>query len=152
MRRSGRKPRVLFLCTGNACRSQMAEGWARHLLGEAVEPLSAGLEPRGLDPCAVQVMREAGVDISRQRSKHVSELDSEDFDCVITVCDRAHEACPVLPGARRMLHAGFDDPPLLAAGARSEAEALVHYRRVRDEIRAFVERLPEVLRGQRPGS
>ena len=140
------RPKILFLCTGNACRSQMAEGWARHLLGGAVEPHSAGVEQRALDPLALQAMAEAGVDISGQQSKTVAELPTGDFDLVVTVCDSVREACPVLPGARRVVHAPFDDPPRLAAGARTGGEAFAHYRRVRDEIRAFVETLPEILK------
>jgi len=139
--------KILFLCTGNSCRSQMAEGWTRHLHDAWIEAYSAGTDPRSLDLRAVKVMAEVGIDISRQRPKHVDELRGIEFDCVITVCDRARESCPVLPGARRLLHAGFDDPPLLARDARTEEGALGHYRRVRDEIRAFVERLPAILRG-----
>lgn len=135
------KRRILFLCTGNACRSQMAEGWARALKGNAVDAFSAGVAPHGVDPLAVRVMAEAGVDISRQRSKHVDELADARFDLVVTVCDNAAEACPVLPGTAATVHHGFDDPPRLAADASSEAEALAAYRRVRDEIRAFVESL-----------
>ncbi len=137
--------KVLFLCTGNSCRSQMAEGWARRLHGELLEAHSAGIAPHGIDARAVQVMGEAGVDISGHRSKHVDELAGATFDWVVTVCDHAHEHCPVFPGAVRMLHVGFEDPPRLAAGARDEAEALGHYRRVRDEIRAFVAGLPEAI-------
>jgi arsenate reductase len=144
---SGGKPRILFLCTGNSCRSQMAEGWTRHLHGAWTEVYSAGTDPHSLDPRAVKVMAEVGIDISRQRAKHVDELRGIEFDWVITVCDRARESCPVLPGAARLVHAGFDDPPLLARDARTEEEALEHYRRVRDEIRAFVERLPAILSG-----
>jgi arsenate reductase len=120
----------------------MAEGWARQLRGELVEPHSAGIEPHRLDPRAVQVMAEAGVDISGQRSKHLDELQEISFDHVITVCAHADEHCPTFPGRTRVLHVGFDDPPRLAAQAASESEALGHYRRVRDEIRAFVEGLP----------
>jgi arsenate reductase len=137
--------RVLFLCTGNACRSQMAEGWARHLKGDRLEPYSAGIETHGLDPRAVQVMAEAGVDISGHRSKHLDDLADVDFDAVVTVCDRAHESCPMFPGRTRLVHVGFDDPPRLAKGAADEEEALSHYRRVRDAIRAFVETLPDGL-------
>jgi arsenate reductase len=137
--------KVLFLCTGNSCRSQMAEGWARHLKGDVIEPYSAGIEPRRLDPRAVEVMAEAGVDISSQRSKHVDELRHIEFDTVVTVCDHAHEHCPSFPGRTRLVHVGFDDPPQLAAGAKTEEEVLGHYRRVRDEIREFVERLPDAL-------
>ncbi|MBD3237954.1 MAG: arsenate reductase ArsC [Candidatus Eisenbacteria bacterium] len=136
---------VLFLCSGNACRSQMAEAWARALASGSIFAESAGTDPQPLDPRAVTVMAEAGIDISRQRSKHVGELADRPFDAVITLCDAAQEQCPVFPGARRMLHAGFDDPPRLATGARSEEEALAPYRRVRDEIRTFIERLPETL-------
>lgn len=137
--------KILFLCTGNSCRSQMAEGWARHLKGDVIEAYSAGIEAHGLNPNAVRVMAEAGVDIRSQRSKHVNELQDIAFDYVVTVCDHAHEACPLFPGGTKVIHVGFDDPPRLAQGAKSEEEALAHYRRVRDEIRAFVEKLPGTL-------
>jgi arsenate reductase len=141
-----RKWKVLFLCTGNSCRSQMAEGWARALKGDVIEAYSAGIETHGLNPLAVKVMAEAGVDIARQRSKKADELDSVDFDCVVTVCGHANETCPMwLRGRARLVHVGFDDPPALAKGAKTEGEALGHYRRVRDEIRAFVKKLPEAL-------
>ena len=139
------KLRVLFLCTGNSCRSQMAEGFARALKGDRIEPYSAGTAPKGLDPRAVRVMAEAGVDISGQRSKPVAELGGREFDLVVTVCDGARESCPILPGSARTIHAGFADPPALAAGAKSEEEALAHYRRGRDEIRDFVLTLPDSL-------
>ena len=142
------KLRILFLCTGNSCRSQMAEGWARHLKADVLEPYSAGIETHGLNPRAVQVMGEAGVDISAHRSKHLSELSHVSFDYVVTVCSNAHETCPVFPGNAKVLHVGFDDPPRLAAAAQSEEEAIEPYRRVRDEIRAFVETLPEGLEQQ----
>ena len=138
------KTKILFLCTGNSCRSQMAEGWARALKAPSVEAYSAGIETHGLNPLAVKAMAEAGVDISGQRSKTVDQLAGVAFDLVVTVCGHAHEHCPIFPGRTRVVHVGFDDPPRLAAAARSEAEALPHYRRVRDEIRAFVERLPEI--------
>jgi arsenate reductase len=144
------KLKILFLCTGNSCRSQMAEGWARRLKGAAIEPYSAGIEARGLDARAVKVMAEAGVDISRQRSKTLSELKEVSFDFVVTLCDHAHEGCPLSPGKAKVVHVGFDDPPRLAQDARTEEEALGHYRRVRYEIRAFVERLPETLTGAVP--
>ena len=139
------KPKVLFLCTGNSCRSQMAEGWARHLKGDVLEPYSAGIETHGLNPCAVQVMAEAGVDVSGHRSKTLADLKDVSFDYVVTVCAHAHETCPVFPGKAKLVHVGFDDPPRLAKDATSDDEALRHYRRVRDEIRAFVETLPESL-------
>ena len=137
--------KILFLCTGNSCRSQMAEGWARHLKGELIAPYSAGVETHGLNPLAVKAMAEAGVDISGHRSKHVDELGGVAFDHVITVCDAAHESCPLFPGETEVTHVGFDDPPKLAEGAATKEEALVHYRRVRDQIKAFIETLPECL-------
>jgi len=139
------KLNVLFLCTGNSCRSQMAEGWARHLHGDALAAYSAGVQPTALNPDAVRVMAEAGVDISRQCSKHVDELAHIPFDYVVTVCDEAHESCPVFPGRAKMIYRRFDDPPRMAKGAASEAERLAPYRRVRDEIREFVQSLPAVL-------
>ena len=137
--------KILFLCTGNSCRSQMAEGWARHLHGDRIEAYSAGIEAHGLNPDAVRVMAEAGVDISGQRSKLVGELRGVAFDYVVTVCDNAREACPVFPGRAKVAHVGFDDPPRLAAGAQTEEQRLAPYRRVRDAIRAFVETLPNAL-------
>jgi arsenate reductase len=136
------KLRILFLCTGNSCRSQMAEGWARRLKATLIEPCSAGTAPRGIDPRAVQVMAEVGVDISGQRSRHFSEIVGQDFDYVVTVCGDAREQCPVFPGATKTIHVGFEDPPRLAADAATEAEALAHYRRIRDEIKQFIARLP----------
>ncbi|HQK95701.1 MAG TPA: arsenate reductase ArsC [Armatimonadota bacterium] len=141
----GDRMRILFLCTGNSCRSQMAEGWARHLKVDTIEPYSAGLEAHGLNPLAVRAMAEVGVDISGQHSKTIADLPTREFDVVVTVCGHANENCPFFPGAPRVVHAGFDDPPKLAAGAASEDEAMVHYRRVRDEIRAFVEAMPRSL-------
>lgn len=146
------KLKILFLCTGNSCRSQMAEGWARHLKGDVIEPYSAGVQPHGINPRAIRAMAEAGVDISGQRSKDVSTLESIAFDYVITVCDRAHESCPYFPAKTKVIHVGFDDPPRLAAGSSTEEEAMVHYRRVRDEIRWHVERMPEVLDQDESGS
>jgi arsenate reductase len=137
--------KILFLCTGNSCRSQMAEGWTRQLKGDVIEPYSAGIATHGLNPNAVKVMAEAGVDISRQRSKHVDELKDIVFDYVVTVCDNAHESCPLFPGKTKVVHVGFDDPPRLARNAKTEEEVLAHYRRVRDEIRTFVENLPDTL-------
>ncbi len=145
MPRHAPKLRVLFLCTGNSCRSQMAEGWTRHLHGERIEAYSAGVRPGTLDPRAVAVMREAGVDISAHRSKPVDAVLDVDFDLVVTVCDPARESCPRFPRRTRVVHHAFDDPPRLAATAATDDEALAHYRRVRDEIRAFVESLPGLL-------
>lgn len=138
--------KILFLCTGNSCRSQMAEGWARHLLGDRVEAYSAGIETHGLNPYAVKVMAEAGVDISGHRSKLVDELKGIEFDVVFTVCGHADENCPRFPGKTKIIHQGFDDPPKLAANADSEEEKLNCYRRVRDEIKAFTEQLPDILK------
>jgi arsenate reductase (thioredoxin) len=141
-----KKMKILFLCTGNSCRSQMAEGWAKHLRGDAIEAYSAGIEAHGLNPLAVKVMAESGVDISRHQSKSMDAVRDIRFDCVVTVCGQANESCPAWLGSKaKLLHAGFEDPPQLAKGAKSEEEALPHYRRVRDEIAEFVRRLPESL-------
>ena len=140
------KTKILFLCTGNSCRSQMAEGWARYLKGDTIEACSAGLEKHGLNLLAVRAMAEAGVDISSHSSKLIADLASQTFDYVITVCDHAHESCPLFSGNAQVIHRGFDDPPRLAADGASDEEALLHYRRVRDEIRAFIMTLPESLR------
>jgi arsenate reductase (thioredoxin) len=144
------KLKLLFLCTGNACRSQMSEGWARHLKSDRIEAWSAGTAPHGVDPLAVRVMAEAGVDISGHTSRHVDTLLGVPFDYVVTVCDRAAEACPVFPGTARKIHRSFQDPPRLAREADNEEEALGHYRRVRDEIRAFIVTLPEALTQREP--
>lgn len=141
----GRRLRILFLCTGNSCRSQMAEAWARALKGDVIEAYSAGTIPKGVDPRAVKAMAEAGIDISAYRSKSTTELADIEFDYVITLCDTAQQACPFFPAKTRILHHGFDDPPVLAEHARDEEEAMTHYRRVRDDIRAYVETLPETL-------
>lgn len=133
------KTNVLFLCTGNSCRSQMAEGWARHLLGDKVEAYSGGIEAHGMNPNALQVMKEAGVDISGQSSKLVDSLNDVPLDLVITVCGHADENCPTFLTKAKVVHVGFDDPPKLAKEAATEEEALSHYRRVRDEIREFVQ-------------
>lgn len=139
------RQRVLFLCTGNSCRSQMAEGFARQTLAERFEPYSAGLVAHGLNEHAVQVMAEVGVDISHHNSNTVNDYADIQFDYVITVCGHADEHCPVFPATTAVVHRGFDDPPTLAQRARDREEALGHYRRVRDEIRAFIETLPGTL-------
>jgi len=139
------KLKILFLCTGNSCRSQMAEGWARHLKSDLIEAYSAGSETHGLNPNAVRVMAEAGVDLSTQLSKHVDELKHIQFDYILTVCDHAHESCPLFAGRAKIVHVGFDDPPRLAKEAKTEQAALDCYRRVRDEIRSFVAGLPDNL-------
>lgn len=138
---------VLILCTGNSCRSQMAEGWTRALKGETFEAYSAGIETHGLNPNAVRVMAEAGVDISGQKSQNISEFRGMDFDYVVTVCGHAHENCPFFPGKAKVVHAGFQDPPKMALEVEGEQEKLDCYRRVRDDIRAFVSKLPDNLEG-----
>lgn len=137
------KPSILFLCTGNSCRSQMAEGWLRQLKGERYTVYSAGIEAHGLNPSAVKVMAEEGVDISGQCSQTLADIDAQ-LDVVITVCGHADETCPLLSAAVRKIHVGFDDPPKLAAGLSPE-HGLQHYRRVRDEIRQFIEQIENVL-------
>lgn len=139
------KLKVLFLCTGNSCRSQMAEGWARALKGELIECYSAGVDPRELDADAVRVMAEKGIDIGDQRSKHVNDFRFILFDYVVTVCDRARENCPPFLVVAKTLHVGFDDPRQLAKCARTHEQALNHYRRVRDEIKALIETFPARL-------
>jgi arsenate reductase (thioredoxin) len=139
------KLRVLFLCTGNSCRSQMAEGWARHLKSKELEPYSAGIEKHGMNPHAVKVMAEAGVDISIQHSKTPADIGPVQFDYVVTVCGHANEHCPVFPGQARVVHIGFEDPPRLTKHLPDGEEKLAVYRRVRDEIREFVEAMPGSL-------
>jgi arsenate reductase (thioredoxin) len=139
------KLKLLFLCTGNSCRSQMAEGWARALKSDVIEPYSAGVEVHGINPLAIKVMAEAGVDISKQRSKHVREVINIPFDYVVTVCNKANESCPIFPGKTKRVHVGFDDPPKLAKNAASMADALNFYRKICDEIKAFIETIPQSL-------
>ncbi|MCB0320149.1 MAG: arsenate reductase ArsC [Bdellovibrionales bacterium] len=139
------KKKILFLCTGNSCRSQMGEGWAKALLCDSVNAYSAGTEPHGLNPFAVQAMQECDVDISDHSSKTLKDLEAISFDLIVTVCDSAASACPIPPPGTRVIHAPFDDPPQLAKNAKSDDEAMKHYRRVRDEIKDFVLRLPSLL-------
>lgn len=136
---------VLFLCTGNSCRSQMAEGFARALRGSEFRSYSAGIKKHGLNRIAVQVMNDVGIDISHHQSKTLDALKHIEFDYVVTVCDDAQESCPAFSGAAKVIHRSFDDPPRLAARAASDEEAIDVYRRVRDEIRAFIETLPEAF-------
>ncbi len=140
-----KKEKILFLCTGNSCRSQMAEGWCRHLQGDKYEVYSAGIETHGLNPNAVKVMAEAGVDISSHKSQLVSEFAQLHFDVVVTVCGHADEHCPMFTNATKVIHVGFEDPPALAKLAKTEAEGLEHYRRVRDQIKVFITDMPETL-------
>ncbi|MBN1626241.1 MAG: arsenate reductase ArsC [Deltaproteobacteria bacterium] len=132
------KKRILFLCTGNSCRSQMAEAWTRHLRGDEFEAYSAGTSPRGIDPMAVHVMAEAGVNISSQKSKSIDSFGMIEFDYVVTMCDDARESCPYYPAKTKLIHHGFDDPPELAKGGKKESEIIDIYRRVRDEIKDYV--------------
>lgn len=139
------KLKILFLCTGNSCRSQMAEGWARHLRGDLVEPYSAGIVKHGLNPHALKVMAEAGVDIAAHQSKTLEDIGPVDFDYVVTVCGHANEHCPIFPGKTKVVHVGFEDPPTLTKHLPDGEEKLAVYRRVRDEIRRFIETLPGSL-------
>lgn len=137
-----RRKKILFLCTGNSCRSQMAEGFAKNLRGDEFEVYSAGIETHGLNPNAVKVMAEAGIDITGQKSQNISELLDLDIDVVYTVCGHAHETCPVFPGGAEIVHVPFPDPPALAAQlkeqGKSEDEQLEPYRKVRDMIKDFI--------------
>ena len=142
---SAGKRKILFLCTGNSCRSQMAEGWANSEYPQLVEAYSAGTSPRSLDPLAIKAMVEVGIDISQQESKHLNFLSHSQFDLVITVCDSAASSCPIPPRGSRVIHVPFDDPPQLAKDAKTEEEALQHYRRVRDELKDFIFKLPSLL-------
>jgi arsenate reductase len=139
------KMKILFLCTGNSCRSQIAEGWAHKLKSDAIEPYSAGIESHGMNPNAVRVMAEAGVNISGQRSKHMDELRGIEFDYVVTLCGHAHERCPNFSDKAKIVHMAFSNPLRLASDAQTGEERLASYRRVRDEIRVFIEGLPDSL-------
>ena len=136
---------ILFLCTGNSCRSQMAEAWTNYIKRDTFKAYSAGIEPKGVDPRAVKVMSETGIDISGQTSKDIDSLGDMEFDYVVTLCDNANEACPFFPAKTKLMHRGFDDPPKLAESLTNEEEALNHYRRVRDEIKVFVENIEKEL-------
>ncbi len=125
------KPKVLFLCTGNSARSQMAEGYLRHAAGDRFEALSAGVEPKGLNPLAIAAMREIGIDISQQQSKDAATLLGQHIPYVVTVCDHAKERCPVFPGTWKFLHWSLEDP---AAAQGSTEEQLALFRRVRDQL------------------
>lgn len=138
------KPNLLFLCTGNSCRSQMAEGIARHYFGDVVTFHSAGTKKHGLNPYAVKATAEIGIDISSHFSKTVDEIDAE-FDYVITVCGHADETCPFFPAKTAIIHRGFDDPPKLAEGLEDEEEIMAPYRRVREEIKAYLLTLPDAI-------
>jgi arsenate reductase (thioredoxin) len=140
-----KKIKLLFLCTGNSCRSQMAEGWTRHLKGDWIDVYSAGIETHGLNPNAVKVMAEAGIDITGQKSQLLSEFDTVNFDYVVTVCSHAHDNCPVFSGNAKVVHLGFPDPPKMAHESASTEEILDCFRQVRNEIKLYVETLPKSL-------
>ena len=144
-----KKLKLLFLCTGNSCRSQMAEGWARQLKGDRIEAFSAGIETHGLNPNMVKVMDEAGVDVTEQKSENIRDFADTQLDVVVTVCGHAHETCPVFPANCKVVHSGFPDPPKMAKelsekGGSEEAQ-LDCYRKVRDEIKEYILTLPESL-------
>jgi arsenate reductase len=138
------KIKVLFLCTGNSCRSQIAEGWASHLKGNIIDVYSAGIRPIGVSPRAIKVMAEAGVDISTQKSQHLDEFSEIDFDYVITLCDNAAENCPVFTGQAKVFHKPFEDP-YFASG--SEEDIMETFRKVRNDIKEFIEMMPDNLKG-----
>ena len=143
------KIKILYLCTGNSCRSQMAEGWTRHLKSNQIEAFSAGIETHGLNPHMIKVMDEAGVDVSNQKSENIRDFAEHDLDVVITVCGHAHETCPVFPANCKVVHTGFPDPPKmakeLAEKGATEEEQLDCYRSVRDKIKEYILILPESL-------
>ena len=136
---------LLFLCTGNSCRSQMAEGLCNYYLGSQINCYSAGIEKHGLNPFAVTVMNELNIDISHYKSKTLDELDVKFFDFVITVCSDADENCPTFMSSTKMIHKSFDDPPKLAEGLKENEEILFQYRKVRDEIKNYIISLPEIF-------
>ena len=144
------KPKVLFLCTGNSARSQMAEGYLRYTARDRFEPLSAGIEPKGLNPLAIEVMQEIGIDISHQESKDVVSFLGQYIPYIVTVCDNARERCPIFPRSFKFLHWSFDDP---AAAQGSREEKLAVFRRVRDEIAQRIdEELVPQQEAQRSGT
>jgi len=140
-----KKPKLLFLCTGNSCRSQMAEGWARALKGDLFEVYSAGIETHGMNPNAIKVMAEAGIDISQHHSKNIRDFQDTVIDYVVTVCGHANETCPVFPAKSKVIHHGFDDPPKMAKEFSDENDKLNCYRKVRDQIKEYVLTLPNSL-------
>lgn len=139
------KKKILFLCTGNSCRSQMAEGWLRHLKSDVFDGASAGIECHGVNHRAVKVMAEEGVDISGQSSTLIDDVDLTSIEYIVTVCDHAQESCPVVPPQCKVVHTGFQDPPKLAESFTAEEEILDCYRGVRDKIKAYIETLPDSL-------
>jgi len=142
MRENNEKLKVLFVCTGNACRSQMAQGWARHLKGDIIDSYSAGVRPIGVSRRAIKTMAQAGVDISTQTSDHIDEYSDIEFDYVVTLCDNAASQCPVFAGKGKVVHRPFEDP-YFATG--SEQEVMGEFNRARDDIKAFIETIPKSL-------
>jgi len=140
-----KKTKILFLCTGNSIRSQIAEAWAHHLKEDEIDAYSAGVSPCGVSPFTVEVMAEVGIDMSQNKSKHVGNFQDIPFDYVITVCSHAHEHCPMFPGETKIIHVGFDDPMMYSEDGDSHEEILSHFRRTRDDIKAFVEKLPDTI-------
>ena len=138
------KKNIMFLCTGNSCRSQMAEGFCRHLWNDKFNVYSAGTKKHGMNERAMKVMKEVGIDISSHYSKTIEELPKINFDYVITVCDAAKETCPYFPGGK-IIHVGFQDPPALTKDMTDEEEILKVYRRVRDEIEVAIKNFPNIL-------
>ncbi len=136
------KIKILFLCTGNACRSQMAEGWARHLKSDVIDAYSAGIRPIGVSSRAIRIMAEAGVDISNHTSKHIDDLSGIEFDYVITLCENAAQNCPIFPGKAKVIHKPFHDP-YFATG--SDEHVMSEFRKVRDQIKDYIKTLPESL-------
>ena len=145
LNKNNNKQKILFLCTGNSCRSQMAEGWTKQLKGDIYEVYSAGIETHGLNPYAVEVMAEAGIDISTQKSQLIDSFYNIPIDIMVTVCAHAHQTCHTIPGQHKIIHVGFDDPPGLTKGYTNKEEILDVYRTVREQIRTFVEGLPNCL-------
>lgn len=145
-----KKFKILYLCTGNSCRSQIAEGFTRHLKKDQIDAYSAGVDPKGIDPRATKVIAEVGIDISHQQSKSTDDIKDMEFDFVITLCDNAQKTCPTFPAKTSVIHVGFEDPPRLAENVQDEEEAMEHYRRVRDQIKSYVELLPDTLIKKKP--
>ena len=142
MQNAKEKLKILFLCTGNSCRSQIAEGWARYLKNDTIDAFSAGIRPIGVSGRAIKVMAEVGVDISMHKSQHLDEFSGIDFDYVVTLCDNAAVNCPVFGGKAKLVHRPFNDP-YFASG--SEEDILAVFRKVRDDIKTFIKTMPENL-------
>jgi len=136
------KTKILFVCTGNACRSQIAEGWAKHLKSDVLDVYSAGICPSAVNQIAIEIMKEAGLDISQQWSKHIDEVAHIDFDYVVTLCDNAREYCPVFPSNAKRIHRSFEDPSFMLG---TQQEVLAAFRELRAQIKAFIETIPESL-------